>query len=39
MSYLDKKEGQHLGEYRDILDGKYTSKRQSDRDKNMTLPF
>ncbi len=39
MSYLDKKEGQHLGEYRDILDGKYTSKRPSDRDKNMTLPF
>ena len=39
MSHLDKKENEHLGEYRAILDGNTHSRRSHDRDKNMTLPF
>ena len=39
MSHLDKKDTEHLGEYREILDGNTQSRRSQGRDKNMTLPF
>lgn len=39
LSHLDKKDGEHFGEYRDILDGNHHSRHNRDREKNMTLPF
>ncbi len=39
MSYLDKKEDDYLGEYRDILGESRAHSHGSEKDKNMTLPI
>ncbi len=39
MSYLDKKDSEHMSEYADILDGKLSPTKPHGEDKNMTLPI
>jgi hypothetical protein len=39
LSYLDKKDLEHLGEYEDILDIHRSLRKEKDKEKNMTLPI